>query len=57
MLKEIENRDKRTEDARKEKLDVVRMKKIRDVKTRLTDRCLRRSTDMRNVSISARNAL
>ena len=40
---------------RKEKLDVVRMKKIRDVKTRLTDRCLRRSTDMRNVSISARN--
>ena len=41
----------------KEKRDVVRMKKISDVKMKLTDRCLRRSTDTKNVSISARNAL
>ena len=57
MLKETENRDKRTEDGRKEKLDVVRMKSNRDVKMRLTDQCLSRSIDMKNVSISARNAL
>ena len=41
----------------KEKRDVVRMKKISDVKMKLTDRCLRRSTVTKNVSISAKNAL
>ena len=41
----------------KEKQDVVRMKKISDVKMKLTDRCLRRSTVTKNVSISAKNAL
>ena len=41
----------------KEKRGVVRMKKISDVKMKLTDRCLRRSTVTKNVSISAKNAL
>ena len=39
----------------KEKLDVVRMKKIKGVKMRLTEQCLNKSTDMKSVSISARN--
>ena len=55
MPKESANRNKKTEGEKKEKPDVVRMKKIKGVKMRLTDRCLNKNTDMRSVSISARN--
>lgn len=57
QLKESVNRGKKTKGVMKEKQDVVRMKKISDVKMKLTDRCLRRSTVTKNVSISAKNAL
>ena len=55
MPKESANRNKRTEGVRKEKPDVVRMKKIKGVKMRLTELCLSKSTVMKSVSISARN--
>ena len=55
MPKESASRNKRTEGVRKEKPDVVRMKKIKGVKMRLTDRCLNKNIDMRSVSISARS--
>ena len=57
MPKESASRNKKTEGVRKEKPDVVRMKKIKGVKMRLTDRCLNKNIDMRSVSISARNVL
>ena len=57
MPKESASRNKRTEGVKKEKPDVVRMKKIKGVKMRLTDRCLNKNIDMRSVSISARNVL